>query len=456
MPLANSKHFEAWAKRYKELIDSGQAVPSSDKSAVSHGAQSVTAALALEWDLTRDGAQKRIAGIRRRFPDILAETEKTYYEKRKAENLRGASIGKPAPWTGFEVSSVSQRLDRNGEMHAETVTMRPERGDKFEVPAGHAIKGVSAYTDADGRIIGQWIKTKEGELSPEGIAEFVSSAIQAATIPPSPPIATPAKTDKTLLTVYPIADVHLSLRASEAESGTEYNLDIASADFRLYTRRLVDSAPPSETALIAILGDITHHDDDKNMTPRSGHILEVSNSIFQTVRQGVTLFVEFIYHALAKHKKVRVKVVKGNHDISVWMALVFALREHFRENKRVAVDLDEADYWFFRWGVTLIGAHHGHRLKPEQMAAAMAMECREDWGETLYRWFMHGHLHHRRQIEIMGVLVECMRTLAAVDQHHSGKYGSQKSLIAVTFHKDDGEIARSQVSIAPSFKRASA
>jgi predicted phosphodiesterase len=357
---------------------------------------------------------------------------------------------------GYEIAKTSHLYDENGEIIRTTVYQREERGDDFEIPKGHAIKGVSALIDADGRTIQQWVKTKQGELSPEGLTEVIADAIKAAGIPLSPSIATPAKTDKALLTVYPIADVHLSLRATEAVSGTNYNLDIASADFRLYTRRLVDSAPASEAALISILGDITHHDDDKNMTPRSGHILEVSNSMFQTVRQSITLFVEFIYHALSKHKKVRVKVVKGNHDISIWMALVFALREHFKADKRVTVDLDEADYWFFRWGVTLIGAHHGHRLKPEQMAAAMAMECREDWGETLYRWFMHGHLHHRRQIETMGVLVECMRTLAAVDQHHSGKYGSQKSLIAVSFHKDDGEIARSQVSIAPSFKRAAA
>lgn len=171
-------------------------------------------------------------------------------------------------------------------------------------------------------------------------------------------------------------------------------------------------------------------------------------------KAGVRIMVDYVYHALRKHRRVIVKVLKGNHDLNAWLALYMALCEHFRDNDRVTIDGGAADYWFFRWGKTLIGAHHGHRLKPEQMAGAMAMECREDWGETFYRLFLHGHLHHRRVIEVLGVLVECMRTLAEVDQHHSGKYGSGKSLVSISVHKDHGEDGRVIINLPPVSKRA--
>src|SRR5262249_22245991 len=135
-------------------------------------------------------------------------------------------------------------------------------------------------------------------------------------------------------------------------------------------------------------------------------------------------------------------------------ALFVGLSEHFRNDARVTIDSGAADYWFFRFGATLIGAHHGHRLSPTEMAGAMATECREDWGETLYRIFLHGHLHHLIVKEVLGVRVECFRTIAEEDAHHAGKYRAGKSLVSITLHKDGGEEGRAQINLPPVKKRA--
>jgi hypothetical protein len=217
---------------------------------------------------------------------------------------------------------------------------------------------------------------------------------------------------------------------------------------------LFRQSPPSGAALVIWLGDTTHADDSKNRTPQSGHNLQVSHDIYPAVRRGVTLGIAHTYKALETHQQVILKVLKGNHDLHAWIGLCIGLEQHFKDNPRVTVDVNPADYWFFRWGKTLLGFHHGHRLKPEQMAAAMASECREDWGETYYRHFLHGHLHHRRQLEIMSVVVECFRTLAPSDQFHSGKYGSGRALTSITYDKDAGEYSRSFVQLKPTFKRA--
>lgn len=357
------------------------------------------------------------------------------------------------PIPGFDISRYSSTV-RNGQVVSESIQQKPaEAMGRFNVPDGHYVKGVSALVDAEGNVKQQWLKTAEGQLDPLTLAETIKSAFEEWS-PPSFEVPMPIGTDADLLTIYPIADAHLGLRAVADESGADFDLAIAAQRFRETSARLFDRSPNSGTGLILQLGDWTHVDDDLALTPTSKHTLQVSDRLLDIVKCGVDIMKDYIYHALTKHERVIVKCLKGNHDLHAWISLYVGISEHFRDNERVIVDSGAADYWFFRWGSTLIGAHHGHRLKPDEMAGAMAMECRQDWGETDYRIFLHGHLHHLIVKEVLGVRVECFRTLAEADQHHSGKYGSGKSLTSITIHKTDGEDGRSLINLPPVKKRA--
>jgi len=355
---------------------------------------------------------------------------------------------------GFEISSVSTAQDEHGTVVRTFIRQAPERElSPFNLPQGHQIKGVSALLDADGSVVQQWVKTRQGEIDPSLIAETLKAAFADWMPPPFPVVEVPA-TDDDLLTIYPIADLHLGLRAVADESGADFDLDIAQERFRDTTSRLFERSPESGTALILQLGDFTHADDDLAMTPTSKNILQVSDRQLDVLKCGVQLMIDYIYHALKKHERVVVKCLKGNHDLNAWVVLYVALDQHFRDNDRVTIDGAAADYWFFRWGKNLIGAHHGHRLKQAEMAGAMAVECAEDWGQTLYRIFLHGHLHHEWVKEVLGVRVECVRTLADVDAYHAGKYGSGKSLISITLHKENGEDGRAKINLPPVRRRA--
>lgn len=355
---------------------------------------------------------------------------------------------------GFAVTKTTAELGEAGEIRRQFITQKPEPGEAFAVPDGHVVKGVSALVDADGRVERQWVKTREG--GGIGTAD-VRAAIEAALEQwgcAAPDIAPPPAGDDDLLTIYPWADVHLGLRATADACEGDFDLAVAADRFRSTTANLLARSPNSGTALILQLGDWSHADDDLAMTPTSKHILQVSHTQLPVITCGVQLAIEGIYLALEKHALVIVKVLRGNHDRNAWIALYVALVQHFRGNQRVKIDDGEADYWFFRFGSTLIGAHHGHRLKPAEMAGAMATECREDWGETDYRLFLHGHLHHMRVHEVLGVRVECFRTLAEVDAFHSGKYGSGKSMVSITVHRENGEDGRVQINLPPTKKRA--
>jgi hypothetical protein len=63
----------------------------------------------------------------------------------------------------------------------------------------------------------------------------------------------------------------------------------------------------------------------------------------------------------------------------------------------------------------LLGATHGHTMKPDRMAMMLADDRAKDWGEADHRHFFFGHVHHESAREVAGVRVESFhRELAAL------------------------------------------
>jgi hypothetical protein len=336
------------------------------------------------------------------------------------------------------------------------LTRAAERGLDGSVPArvpiGRKIKGVSTLYGPEGDVKAQWVKEGADQIETADLIDVVREAFigyEAAG-----PIQPPEQTDDELLTVYVITDAHIGLRAEADECGEEDNLELGVERLRSCMRKLVAKSPPSSTALVLNLGDFFHTNDHKPMTPAHGNILDVGARYTRMAKAGVGVFRECVDLALTKHDKVIVKHLQGNHDLTAWVVLQVASAAHYAENPRVTVDEGEADYYFLRFGSNLIGAHHGHRMKHEELAMLMANECREDWGETLYHWFLHGHFHHAQVRDVMGVRVEGFRTLTPPDGFHAGKYGSPRSMVSITLHRDEGEEGRDLVNIRPICRKA--
>lgn len=153
--------------------------------------------------------------------------------------------------------------------------------------------------------------------------------------------------------------------------------------------------------------------------------------------------VYWVKAALAKHRKIVVRLCEGNHDPQASFALALSLSSYFRNEPRVTVDLSPANFWYYRFGQNLIGATHGHTQKSEKLPAIMAADRPKDWGETQYRVFFQGHLHHKHIKEYPGCLVEVLRTLAPADAWaHSHGYRSGREMQAIVYHRKFGEIVR--------------
>ena len=98
----------------------------------------------------------------------------------------------------------------------------------------------------------------------------------------------------------------------------------------------------------------------------------------------------------------------------------------------------------------MFGATHGHTVKIKNMASIMAHRRAEDWGATKFR-YVHGfHLHHEEKLgtEGNGCISEIHQAPIPQDAWHFGSgFLSGRSLKAITYHRDYGEIDRVRTAI---------
>lgn len=349
----------------------------------------------------------------------------------------------------FAIKSVSTQIGPNGETQKEWIKQGPQAGEAFEVPEGHSIKGVSALVDGAGRTIQQWVKTKS-----EG-SDFVIDALKTtfdAYKGRAKPVPAPKHANADLLTVYPIGDYHLGMYCWNEDAGADWDLDIAERTLRSTMSDLVSSAPASETGLVLSLGDFFHMDDSSNRTPASGHALDVDTRRAKVLQVGVKLLIDCVELALAKHAKVIVRCLAGNHDPATTPALNIALWAFFHSNPRVEVDCGPSKFFYHQFGKVMIAATHGDACKMGDLPGVMASSQPQKWGASSFRYGYTGHVHHKAQIckEINGVLCESFQVLPPADAWHSSMgYGAGRSMQAITHHRETGEKFRHIVSIVP-------
>jgi hypothetical protein len=290
-----------------------------------------------------------------------------------------------------------------------------------------------------------WTKTKadDGPSFEQALREAFSGYSSPVILPePS------GHTDADLLTIYPIADLHLGLFSWAKETGTDYDLKIASDLLRSSMADLVARSANSEQAVVLDVGDYLHGDNSRNQTARSGNPLDIDTRYSKVIQVGVELAVHCIELALQKHQHVIYRKLPGNHDDETSLMLAIALAAWFRDNERVTVDTDPGRFFMHQHGLCMVAATHGDMLKMGDVAGYMAARWPKEWGATEYRYAYTGHIHNEKVRSDSGVRVESFNTLAAKDAWHSGMgYTAPRNMVAITLHKRLGETDRLTVSV---------
>lgn len=389
---------------------------------------------------------KKAHGSDRKAAAVLGLSRTAFRNRLNRAAERGL-MGFDPVLPGFEIKRTTIKRNAAGDKEGDWITQHRESGPAFQMPPGQILKGVSAYVDSENRVRYQWIKTKNDSAAPAMIealkAEFKEYRGRAKIVPP------PRRVDRNLMNVIPIADPHIGMLSWSPQTGSDYDLRIA-------TERLIDKAsdvlsvaPRAREALVANLGDWYHANDQRNVTPRSGHQLDVDGRWFKVLRAGVRTFRSIIDMALAKHERVEVVNIPGNHDPEAACALALALGEFYARDRRVRVAFP-ADIYYRQFGNTLLGCAHGDKAPPQRLAMAMAVDQRKAWGETAYHWIMYGHIHKDRADTFGDVRVESFSTIADKDNHASGgAWRSAQALNVITLDKKAGEVSRQRVNIPP-------
>lgn len=376
--------------------------------------------------------------------DVLLETLAEF------ENA-GRNYAETARRMGIARSTVQRRIHR-------AATTGLAGAPAVKSPPGFLVKKVTRNQKPSGEILSEWVHLLPEGVDYEDIMDAVEAAVKARIeegLPKAPVLSTVLDSD--MLTIYLLVDHHLGLYSWEPETGANYDLTIAQKTLRDSLSTLVASTPRSKTALILNVGDFFHSDDNTNRTRRSGNVLDADGRYAKILEIGVDLEIYAIELALTKHEMIIVRNLPGNHDEYATIALNTGILQAFKNNPRVHVSRDPSPFFFYKFGKVLIGSTHGDMIKAHDMPGVLATYAPKEWGETEHRYIYLGHVHHKSigGGENHGAVWETFRTLAAGDAwHKKSGYAAGRSMVAITHHKDYGEIKRETVTIAgPGFKK---
>lgn len=314
------------------------------------------------------------------------------------------------------------RVDSEDESHL----FLKGKSDYINYETGETVRGWKKY-DTD--------KQKRYEAIKQSIIRLADNLPSKLEIP-----LTIDTLDQDLLVSYKIGDAHLGLYAWEREAGNDYSLDLGINLLTNAIQHLVSRAPNASTAIIQNLGDF-YHSDNKSEETRSGNKLDVDGRWAKVMEAGIAAMITLIEVALTKHAKVVYIGCRGNHDDHTAMMLAFCLKSQFKDNPRVEITDSVPMFHYYQFGTNMLCSTHGHTIKHDRLPLIAAVDQPQMWAATQNRHWSVGHIHHKSVQEYPGITVSSYNTLAAQDSwHRESGYRSNRTMTAVTYHKDTGTV----------------
>jgi hypothetical protein len=282
---------------------------------------------------------------------------RTFDSRLKKAAERGFLLDHRPAMPGFRISQVTTLPDGK-----QSIQQKPEHGGPFEKPPGHTIKGVSALVDAEGNKILEWVKTREDAVAREVGMRAALDAFKEK-LPRVKPVPLRSSGDADLLNQYTVTDLHFGMLSWKEETGADYDLKIAEQLLLDWFAAAIKMSPDAQTAILAQLGDLLHHDSHLSVTPTHAHVLDADSRLQKIIRIVIRTMRRVIAMLLEKHDRVHLIMADANHDPAggAWLREMFAA--FFENEPRITVDSSASTYYAYEHGETSLFYHHGHKRK---------------------------------------------------------------------------------------------
>lgn len=298
-----------------------------------------------------------------------------------------------------------------------------------------------------------WLRRKTAEkTSLEGLLAELKKA--SPKVPKLKRIKRPKGKPRRALEVC-IMDPHLGLECFRPGSDHSWSLDECEHYFSWAIEGLLDLAAPYAPfdEVVWVFGNDYLHADNVFHTTTAGTPQPEAVSWHTTVDRGVALAIASA-NRLKEVGPLKVIQISGNHDRQSTYLIGHVLNARFWRDKNVEVEVNPSPYKFWRYGVNLVGLDHGHSKKTEALAALMANECADVWGETRYREWHLGDQHRKGSgrptiMTEQGVGVEFLTGLTPGNEWHKIKTfnWSPRGAVAYVWNHDRGPEARLHVNL---------
>ena len=317
---------------------------------------------------------------------------------------------------------------------------------------GYLMGKVTVHRDRAGEIVQTWERQSPDAEQTRRALEAAAIALSAE-LPRAIPIAPPPASQADLCNLYTYSDFHLGMLAWGKEAGDDWDLTIAERTLIDSFAAMIGQSPNAHSAVVNIQGDWLHTDGLLPLTPAHKHVLDADGRFSKIVQVAIRGIRQVVAMALRRHQSVHLIIAEGNHDeaSSIWLRLMFTAL--YENEPRVTVNDSELPFYIFEWGKTLLGFHHGHKVKNEQLPGLFAAQFREAWGRTTKAYLHCGHRHHCDEKEYNGATVIQHPTIAARDAYAArGGWIADRAVQSITYHREYGQVGR--VFVTPEMLRA--
>lgn len=243
-----------------------------------------------------------------------------------------------------------------------------------------------------------------------------------------------------------LSDVHLNKLSWAAETGEDYDTDIAESDARDATRDLLTMAGPfpPEKIILPIGNDLSNIDNLIKATT-SGTPQDSDTRYHRMFRRARGL-TSWMIEQCARVAPVEVVIVPGNHDELTAWTIGQVLEAEYANDRRVSFQSGPMLRKYVHYGRNLIGFTHGCDEPHKNLPQIMAVEKADVWSQTSYREWHVGHFHKQKATQpIMvddniGVTVRIIRAMSRTDAWHfrKGYVGGTRGAEAFVWKRSGG------------------